>query len=174
MTTEQHSELIQALQSWGVPFLLSPPHARSGTSFSSLELVRKLILSDSERMKLAITAFYLIHPECAPDVRKVMKRVSAHHASLLQYYYMVAVYLQLLWERAVSGKANNALPDFFSTSLGLPAPTLHTCRLGLSALEEKFQQLVGLPLNYLSSFDALASILRTAIAHETPRSLRTH
>jgi hypothetical protein len=162
MTThKKYRHAINSLHQWGVPFLLQSKKDEHLPRLDSIELIKSLIEADSERLKLSVTAFFLIHPEYASDVKKVLSCVVKKSQELLKCYYTAAVYLQILWKFSFTSTNTTMLPDYFSQELGLPAPTLIESRRGLAALEEKFQKLAGHPYNYCASFESLVRLLTT-------------
>lgn len=166
MEGRRRDEMLHALQQWGVPFLSGARASEAPSPLTSCELIQSLIESDSERLKLAVTAFFLIRPERAADVHAVLPHLDQRGSTLLKYYYMAAAYLQVLWQTALMSPKQMLLPDYFSEALGLPPPTIPQSHMGLVALEEKFQEAVGWPYNYRSSFDALVRLLGTERMHD--------
>ena len=131
-------------------------------------MLRQLIASESGRLRLGVTAFFLTHPEQAKVANETLKILDPRSAALLKFYYMAAVYLQLLWGKALG--ADSLLPDYFSQEQKLPKPNLQNSRLGLAALEEKLQASFGQPFNFLSRFDSLVRLLGAERLSETTGS----
>ena len=74
--TKKYRLEINALHEWGVHFLATTKNDETLVRLDSIELIQRLIEADSERLRLAVTAFFLIHPECASDVHKVLRLLS--------------------------------------------------------------------------------------------------
>lgn len=154
---EKDIQAIVTLNQWGVPFLSSPFIREGISSLELTELLQQLITSQSARLKLGVTAFFLVHPEEAPIMLKALPLLKGNVQKLLKYYYMAAVYLQELWRSQLSG---TTLPDYFSQELNLPQVMILHGRLGLASLEEALQHLVQRHYNYQSAFESLARLIQ--------------
>ncbi|MBI5300209.1 MAG: hypothetical protein HY877_07975 [Deltaproteobacteria bacterium] len=156
---EKEIQAIAALNQWGVPYLSTPFTPTMGFSLELSDLLTRLIQSDSTRLKLGVTAFFLVHSEKASAVLDALPLLEEGQRQMLRYLYTAAVYLQRLWRRQLAHFGNGLLPDYFSQELGLPEPVLLHGRLGLGALEEALQGHIHEPYNYKASFDALIRLL---------------
>ncbi|MBI2981408.1 MAG: hypothetical protein HYY44_03785 [Deltaproteobacteria bacterium] len=161
MTGEERDLLaIATLNQWGVFYLSAPVSLKEQKPLELINLVEHLIQSDRPRLKLAVTAFFLVHPQEARIVRQVISSLGERPSLLLKYYYTAAVFLQRLWRSQLTGSVEFVwLPDYFSRELGLPEPTLLHGRIGLLSLEEALQKSAHLPYNYRASFDSLIRLL---------------
>ena len=160
MTTQDKELLaIATLNRWDVPFLSSPFATDTNHPLELTDLLMQLIQSDSTRLKLGVTAFFLVHPEQAAVVLETLPLLKKDFHRRLQYYYTAAVYLQRLWKSQLAGFGETQLPDYFSQELGLPSPAVLHGHIGLAFLEEALQKEANETYNYRSSFDALVQIL---------------
>lgn len=158
---ETDLQAITALQQWGVPFLSAPSRACSDFhTFDLPDLLAYLIQSASPRLKLAVTAFFIVHPEEAPAALETLSLLPENSKPLFKYYYSAALYLQSLWKTQLARFGEEWLPDYFSKELGFPGPSLLQARLGLLAVEEKLQEWIHEPYHYQASFDSLIQLLQ--------------
>lgn len=98
------------------------------------DLIVRLIQSDSARLKLGVSVFFLVHPEKAEAVLQALPSLENKMRQLLRYYYMAAVYLQRLWKNQLSRFGDISLPDYFSKELGLmsyPSGFVKKAKFGL-------------------------------------------
>lgn len=154
-------QAIATLNHWGVFFLSSPFILGNESPLELTELLKELIQSSSPRLKLGVTAFFLVRPDQASMVPKVFSLIVGKQAvHLFKCYYTAAVYLQRFWKSQLVVFSRKILPDYFSQELGLPPPNLLHGRFGLVALEELMQKKMKYPYNYQSSFNSLIRILQ--------------
>jgi hypothetical protein len=120
-----------------------------------------LIDSNSPRLNLAVTAFFLVHPEQAKqsDIFETISELSKKSQKLFKLYYTAAVYLQALWKSQLAFFGTSQMQDYFSQELKLPDPHQLHGRLGLAYLEDALQQSAPEPYHYQASFDAMIKIL---------------
>lgn len=168
---EKELEALESLEQWGVHYLWSP-RAKQGALQNPAQMIRQLIKADSARLRLGVTAFFLVRPSSASCVLAALESLTQKEGELLKCYYMASVYLLALWGSALASSKATVLPDYFSEELQLPPPTLQQSRLGLVALEEKLQKLVGHPYNYVSSFNSLVRLLGGDKLRETTGSIK--
>lgn len=151
--------LVAALQQWRVPFLTAPDASVVGPPMEATALIAGLIGSQSPRLHLAITAFFLVHPEEGPVLLKVLPMLRSEQGRVLKCYYMAALYLQLLWASHWRQAQKNILMDDYSYEIDGPPPITANARWGLSCVEEQLQLLMQQPYNYMASFEALARLV---------------
>lgn len=158
---EKELQALNTLEKWGVPFLSSPLAKEDLRLLELDDLLSVLIQSRAGRLRLAITAFFLVHPEKALVVFRTLSVLKKKPRLLLEFYYTAAVYLQELWKTQLAHFGTSRLPDYFSHKLELPEPAQFHGRLGLASLEEMLQQLVCEPYNYQASFESLIRLLES-------------
>lgn len=158
----RNEELIASLNQWRVPFLSTQTPAPVTPSLPAEDLIEGLIRSDSARLKLGVTAFFIVHSDQAPVVLTSVAHLDEKDVLFLKYYYMAALYLQRFWLRQFSHFGNGLLPDYFSKELSLPEPTRLHGRLGLHFLEAAMQRAASQPYDYYSPFQSLARLLQDA------------
>ena len=160
MTQEREIQAIAALNQWGVPFLYSPLAVGAKPSLEIHDMLERLIQSGSARLRLGVTAFFLVHSEEAPGVFPTLSLLKEERCLILKYYYTAAVYLQRLWKSQLAHWGNVSLPDYFSKELRLPDPACLHGRLGLQVLGEALCGVAHESYNYGASFEALVHILQ--------------
>ena len=127
--------LVAALRAEGIRFLAG---ADISDDLPPRELIMGLASHSDPRLRSALTALFLAHPEFAAEVARVLSIVDHSAAIELQARYMAAVYLQRLWRTRLSYYLGDyaTLPDLFSRAMGLPRPDEHFGKLGLVELAE--------------------------------------
>lgn len=132
--------LVAALRDRGVDYLVSE-EAR-GEPISDDLLIASLAGHDDARLRSALTALFLLHPELANGLPPLLERLEPLARSELQARYMAAVYLQRFWRTRLEiyNLSTPDLPDLFSAQLGLPAADEMYGKPGLQALAEWHQR----------------------------------
>jgi hypothetical protein len=132
--------LIAALRERGVDYLLSEEAA--SRPLSDDDLIASLAAHDDARLRSALTALFLLHPELAGRVPALVERLEPLARVELQARYMAAVYLQRFWRTRLEiyHLQRPTLPDLFSTRLGLPPADEMYGKPGLQALAEWHQR----------------------------------
>jgi hypothetical protein len=162
MLIRERDRLVAALGDYGIRFLVGGDGIPSALArISPDELIAKLADNSDPRLRMAITALFLVHPDWASYVRVIAKRLD--HAALieLQARYMAAVYLQRMWKTRLGYYLGEyaLLPDLFSTELGLPSPNEQFGKTGLYALADWHRRNSRHPFNRLGSYNKALELL---------------
>jgi hypothetical protein len=114
--------LVAALRERGVDYLA--PGDAQGEPLEDRVLIRALAEHEDARLRQALIALFLLHPELAPLVRPLRKTLGPKAETELIAHYMAAVYLRQIWATRLSHYLPPLapLPDFFSESLQLSSP----------------------------------------------------
>jgi hypothetical protein len=138
--------LVAALRARGVDYLMSD--GGDGETLSDEALIARLAAYDDARLRSALTALFLLHPELAPLAAALAATLPPDARIELQARYMAAAYLQRFWRTRLEiyNLTTPDLPDLFSAPLGLPAADDMYGKPGLQALAEWHQR--QHPVNY--------------------------
>ena len=126
--------LVAALRDRGVDYLM--PTDAQGDPVGDEPLIASLAANEDPRLRQALIALFLLHPELAPLAPELRKTLGPETEIELVANYMAAVYLRQIWATRLSHylPALAPLPDFFSQSLQLPSPQAGFGEPGLRAL----------------------------------------
>jgi hypothetical protein len=162
-----HSErdrLVAALRARGVDYL-APSDAR-GAPLDDQALIAALAADEDPRLRQALIALFLLHPELAPLVRQIRKQLRPEAETELIAHYLAAVYFRQIWATRLSQYLPGLppLPDFFSQSLQLPAPQAALGEPGLRALAAWHAHNRPAPGNRLAEYENAAHLLFARLA----------
>lgn len=121
------------------------------------ELLADLVRQPSARVRTAVSAVLLSHPEYAEAVPAAMERLNPDERLTLQSFYMAAVLLQQEHAqrlRPLLAMRWQWLPDLYSSDLGLPAGG--TPRERLALLGRKHQQWTRAMVNWAGTYEQSA------------------
>jgi hypothetical protein len=137
--------LVRALRERGVRYLTAGPRDQADTGDAvppdvpPEALLEGLAMSPSARLRYTIAPLLLVHPELAPHVEELARRLAPPARDVLVEAYVAAVYLQRAWRtrlRRFLGE-QPALPPLWIQELGLPGPEERFGRAGLAALRAR-------------------------------------
>jgi hypothetical protein len=120
-------------------------------------LLADLIRQPSARVRGAVIAVLLAHPEFASAVLAALSRLSPPEGRMLRYLYTAACLLQEEYADRLKRLAPTdwqRLPDLFSSGLGLP--TAGTPRERLNLLGDLCQRDTGTIVNWAGSYEHVA------------------
>jgi hypothetical protein len=151
--------LVAALRERGVDYLA--PGDAQGEPVSDEALIAALAEHDDPRLRQALIALFMLHPQLAPLVPPLRVRLGAPAAVELLAHYMAAVYLQSMWRIRLDHylPPTPDLPDYFSQSLGLPGPDDEYGKAGLYALAAWHSAHAPGRANHLSEYEGVAELL---------------
>lgn len=136
----ERETLVAALRRRGVDYLMSD--GGYGEPLADAVLLASLAVQEDARLRSALTALFLLHPELAAEVIPLIQRLPPEAQVELQARYMAAVYLQRFWRTRLEiyNLVKPDLPDLFSAQLGLPSVEVMYGKPGLHALAEWHQR----------------------------------
>jgi hypothetical protein len=128
--------LVGALQRYGIRYLSDAPEELSRQNVDPAVLIGRLARSDDPRLRHALAALFLTHPELAPVARDVAATLPLAPRKHLVRAYVAAVYLQRLWWTRLQRYLGSfpSLPLLWIDELGLPPPDVRFGKEGLAAL----------------------------------------
>lgn len=145
----------------GVPFVRSETGAALPTSIPPAQLLAALAASDEARLRLALIPLFLMHPDYAAHAPEVAVQLAPVPRLLFRCYYTAAMLLQQIHAERLHSIVGPlvALPDLFSSELGLPQVGRPLDRLQLLAV--RHASLSGYPINWLGTYQHAAERLLT-------------
>jgi hypothetical protein len=159
---DDHDALVAQLREQGVRYLApSQPDFSAPPQVSPKELIIRLVTHSDARLRLALVALLLLHPEWGPYVHFQVKKLAEPTRADLQALYTAAVYLQRLWHTRLEFylRRFEMLPDLYSSQLGLPAAKERHGKSGLHALSTWQGHRSPYPFNWLASYNKLINLL---------------
>lgn len=162
-----YEPLVAALHERGVHFL-APSDARPGSEpVGDLALIACLASHDQPRLRTALAALFILHPELAGQLDALQLPPAAQ--TELRTQYTAAACLQRMWSIRLGFYLGEVslLPDRYSAGLGLPPVDAHYGKLCLHTLAARQ------PFDQLSAYDSLMSLLFAQLKAETPHEHAT-
>ncbi len=123
----QEEQLVAEIEKIGVRYLSRQTSYEARQVRPPQQLLADLLRQPSSRVRTAVIAVLLAHPEYAQVVPQTMKHLPLSDQATFKLLYTAAVALQKQHaERLKSflGRHWKWLPDLFSAELGLPSDTL--------------------------------------------------
>ena len=123
-------------------------------------LLAGLVQQPSARVRAAVIAVLLAHPEYAASVVNALKLLSPSEQLTLRFFYTAAMLLQALYAdrlRPLMATHWQPLPDMFSAELGLP--TGDSPRDKLAQLGREHQSRTRTSVNWAGSYEGVAKKL---------------
>jgi len=159
-------ELIAQLDALGLHFVIGGAIAEPAQSLSPEELLAALAQQPDARLRMALIALLLYHPEFALAVPAALTRLNESDQLTLKLFYTASVLLQWIHAerlRRLLGQWE-PLPDLFSQELGIsPAGNPRT---QLRRLSERHRVLAGLAANWMGTYEHAAERLMTRLERE--------
>jgi hypothetical protein len=155
--------LVAALHARGICYLAPSPNGDE-PALSNAELMVGLAASQDGRLRFALAALLLVHPELAGlaahlietcDAKSIGKPVPPKVWEELRKHYVAAAYLQRMWRTRLAfyyGEQPD-IPDRFTESLNLPKSTVMFGEMGLRMLTERS------PYNDWSSYEQVIDMI---------------
>jgi len=153
-----HAEerLVAELEQLGIRYLSRQSDYQAKHVRAPQRLLADLVRQPSSRVRAALIAVLLAHPEYGGDAPSVVQSLSHDEQWTLKLFYTAAVLLQKEYAarlQAFLGEGWCWLPDWFSDELDLP---LATPAEQLRALARLHQQKTGVVLNWAGTYDHAA------------------
>lgn len=155
--------VVATLNELGIRYIVQK-RAEPYTDLPAAQIVAALIAHQSVRVRYAVIALLLRHPDWAAAALDAMRTLSLAEAEQLRRYYTAAVYLQRMYRPVLEiylGK-QPMLPDYFSVAMGLPPPGEY---YGVSGLRELVSRLPP-PIDWWGSYQHPVKMLVRMLALE--------
>ena len=123
-------------------------------------LLADLVRQPHARVRAAVIAVLLAHPEYAEIVPAALKQLSDQERSLLQSFYMAAMLLQREYAdqlRPLVGKSWRWLPDLMSKELSIP--TEGAPRERLKVLGQEMRRRTQTTVNWIGTYEQVVQKL---------------
>ena len=155
----ERERLVAALRERGVDYLA--PSDAAGEPVTDEALIASLAAHDDPRLRQALIALFILHPNLAPLVPPLCARLAPAAGVELKAHYQAAVYLQSMWRIRLDHylAPTPDLPDYFSAELGLPNALDEYGKAGLYALADWHAAQVPWRANHLSEYEGVAELL---------------
>jgi hypothetical protein len=148
-------QLANALHVLNVRFIFGGSSNDASLHKQPTRLIAALAESDEARLRLALIALFLQHPELAPHAREAADQLQPPARLTLQCYYTAAVFLAQIHH------LSSTLPDYFSQDLELKIT--QDPQLNLRALANQQRKLSGESVNWLGTYQHAAQIWMRAL-----------
>ncbi|MCI0520528.1 MAG: hypothetical protein L0Z70_09770 [Chloroflexi bacterium] len=152
-------QLVHELAQLGVAYLSRQSEERPAAQRRPEALLAGLVGQRSSRVRAALIALLLAHPEYARFARGALNLLDLRQAGSFRLFYTAAVILQQMYAETIQarlGRGWRVLPDLFSAELGVSgrAPAER-----LQSLGRIHAQASGEILNWAGTYDHAAQHL---------------
>lgn len=151
-------QVVSALEALGVRYLSRQGEAQSEMNAPS-ELLAALVRQPSSRVRAALIALLLAHPDFAVHGPEALSLLNEQEAQTFKLFYSAAVLLQRHYATTLHtflGSRWQELPDLFSAELGITGQSIME---RLKALAHIHTRLSGLALNWAGTYESAAQHL---------------
>ena len=161
MTVEALSEiyreeerLVAELELLGIRYLSRHTSDQAESVRPPDVLLADLVRQPSARVRAAVIAVLLAHPEYAEAVPAAMERLRPAERLTLQTFYTAALLLQQEYaERLRSFVGSRPLPNRFAADLGLP--DIASPRERLATLAQRHRQETQTDINWIGTYESV-------------------
>jgi hypothetical protein len=118
-------QFVAELHQLGITFLSNRLIPSSKSPRFPEQILADAIKQPSSRVRTAIIALFLLHPNFVEDVPTALGLLNQNQCQLLKLFYTAAVHLQRLYQNdliAILGTELVWLPDLFGEELGISSP----------------------------------------------------
>jgi hypothetical protein len=153
----EEEKLVAELWLLGIRYLSRRSPYPAGKVRPPETLLADLVRQPSARVRAAVIAVLLAHPEYAEAVPAALAKLASYERLILQGFYMAAVLLQqehVHRMRPLLAARWRWLPDLFSTEWGLPAEGTPRERLGALAREHRHR--AQATVNWAGTYEQVA------------------
>jgi hypothetical protein len=152
LSDPEEERLVAELELLGIRYLSrqTPEHAASVRP--PADLLAGLIRQPSARVRTAVIAVLLSHPDLAEVLPAALERLSPPEQQTLLFFYTAAVLLQQQYAPQLQSYVGwQPLPDRFAVDLGLPSSI--PIRERLVALGQRQRQQTGKTVNWTGTYE---------------------
>jgi hypothetical protein len=159
LSTSTGDQLVNALQTLGVNFLMGGKKTEETLSKHPTRLIAALAQNGEARLRLSLIPLFLEHPEYASRVQNIAKKLDLPARLTLQCYYSAAVWLSK--KHQLIGAP---LPDHFSKELDLTP--VEDPEENLRALAKRHKELSGSYVNWLATYQHAEQVWRKGLEYQ--------
>ena len=160
IVTDEEEQIVAELELLGIRYL-SRQTAEAATQVRPPDrLLADMVRQPSARVRAAVIALLLAHPEYATAVPAALRRIGPAEQVILRMFYTAAVLLQQAYSHRllpVLGSRWRALPDLFSGEIGLSPGGTPSERLTM--LGRQHRRKTGIGVNWTGTYDNVAQRL---------------
>jgi hypothetical protein len=153
----KEEQIVAELALLGVTYLSRLTGDKAASSRDACQMFVDLVHQPSSRVRTAVIALLLEHPEFAEVIPSAVNRLRATNRTVLKLFYTAAVYLQYKYAdllQEIQGKEIFWLPDLYSSELGIPIDISIDERLKELGLRQ--QTMTGKIANWNGTYDNVA------------------
>jgi hypothetical protein len=149
----KEEQIVSELAYLGIDYLsrISDKVAQQPRPF--VLLLADIVRQPSSRVRTALIALLLEHPEIASAIPKAVKKVRAKNRNTLKYFYTAAFLLQRKNAKTLMAKQGNNfrwLPNYFGDELNLTSEI--DPEISLNLLCKKQQEETGSAVNWVGTY----------------------
>jgi hypothetical protein len=152
LSDPEEERLVAELELLGIHYLSRQTPERAASVRPPADLLADLIRQPSARVRTAVIAVLLSHPDLVEALPAALERLSPPEQQTLLFFYTAAVLLQQQYAPQLQPYVGwQPLPDRFAVDLGLPpgAPI----RERLAALGRRQRQQTGKAVNWTGTYE---------------------
>jgi len=155
---QEEERLVAELELLGIHYLSRQTAERAESVRPPAVLLADLVGRPSARVRTAVIAVLLSHPDLAEALPAALERLSPAERQALLFFYTAAVLLQQQYAaRLRHYVAWRPLSDRFTVNLGLPSSV--TIREQLAALGRRHRQQTGKAVNWTGTYEKVVRCL---------------
>lgn len=157
-SVSEEEALVAELELLGIRYLSRQTPYQAVRVRPPALMIADLVRQPNARVREALIALFLAHPQYAGAVVAALARLSVDQGLTLRLFYTAAVLLEVEHRDALglaTGDGFRPLPDLFSAELGLPrgdAP-IHD---RITALAHTHQERTGITANWTGTYESVA------------------
>ena len=155
---QEEEQLVAELELLGIRYLSRQTAEQAASVRPPAALLADLVRQPSARVRTAVIAVLLSHPDWAEALPAALERLSPAERQALRFFYTAAVLLQQQYAaRLQDHVAWQPVPERFTVNLGLPSSAPITERL--AALGRRHRQQTGMVVNWTGTYEKVARCL---------------
>ena len=150
------NNLLSDMNRIGVHFLVGDDHPGLAVPITPAQLLGGLAAQSDARLRLALIAVLLQHPEYAKDTPDALEILDDTQRLTFKLYYTAAHFLQLVYKNQLQDVLGQFLwlPDKYSAELNLMEDG--AAKVQLKRLAKRHQEITGLSLNWYGTYNHAA------------------
>jgi hypothetical protein len=160
MISDEEEQIVAELELLGIRYLSRQTAEAAVQVRSPDNLLADMVRQPSARVRSAVIALLLAHPEFAEATPAALRRIGPAEQVTLRMFYTAAVLLQQTYSQrllAALGSRWRALPDLFSGEIGLPSSG--TPRELLALLGQQHRRKTRVTVNWAGTYENVAQRL---------------
>jgi len=156
----EEERLVAELELLGIRYLSRQTIEKATIVRPPDVLLADLVQQSSARVRSAVIAVLLTHPELAEAIPAALERLGPIESQTLRFFYTAAMLLQQLHAALLLHGTRQPLPPRFAVDVGLASNA--TPRERLLALGQQQRQQTGAAVNWVGTYENVARCLLRA------------